>query len=150
MAGTGGYQPPASPAPVSGPGPLSRRTDGQASRYVSGLPYGDGQELLTQQGAAPMSGSTTGVVGGEAPAVPLPAMTTDLYAPSGRPNEPVTSGVDTGPGPGSEALGPQRVPDGPSKERLMAILPILSRAAEQPYASTELRAIVSLLRSANG
>ena len=34
---------------------------------------------------------------------------TDLYAPSQRPDEPITSGINTGPGPGSEVLGlPQR------------------------------------------
>ena len=41
----GGYQQPTNPAPVSGPGALSKRTDGagQPAQYMSGLPYGQGQ-----------------------------------------------------------------------------------------------------------
>ena len=59
MAGKGGYQAPTNPAPVSGPGALSQRTDGgpadsQAAQYVSGLPYGEGQAFMAQQQAAPL------------------------------------------------------------------------------------------------
>lgn len=152
MAGRGGYQAPARPAPVSGPGAMSRRTDGQAVRNPGGLPYGDNQELASQQAAAPMSGTTvgTGAPGPTAPMVPLTRMSPDLYAPTDRPDEPLTAGVPFGPGPGPEALGPARVPEGPSKDRMMALLPVLSRAAEQSYASPELRLIVSHLRSING
>lgn len=146
----GGYRAPADPAMrVSGPGALSQRTDGQAVRPVSGLPYGDNLDLATQQGAAPMAGQTIGTGEAEPPAVPLNEMSPDLYAPTSAPGEPVTAGAATGPGPGLEALGPARIPDGPSKARLMALLPVLSRAAEQPYASDELRAIVALMRSVN-
>ena len=41
--GRGGYRAPSNPAPVSGPGALSQRTDGGATQpatYISGLPYG--------------------------------------------------------------------------------------------------------------
>lgn len=145
--GHGGARTPANPAPVSGPGRLSRRTDGQAVRPVTGLAYGENQELNTQQGAAPMAGSTVGQP--QPPAVALPGMSPDLYSPTDRPDEPVSAGAASGPGPGPEALGPARLPDGPSKARLMAALPMLTRAAEQPYASDELRTIVSLLRSIN-
>jgi len=47
MAVQGGYREPSNPAPVSGPGALSQRTDGgptQGAKYISGLPYGQGQE----------------------------------------------------------------------------------------------------------
>jgi hypothetical protein len=53
------------PAMTSGPGALSRRTDGgpaskQAIRYVSGMPnYGDAQALMDMQAAAPMAASPT-------------------------------------------------------------------------------------------
>jgi len=49
------------PAMTSGPGALSRRTDGgpaskQAIRYVSGMPnYGDAQALMDMQASAPMA-----------------------------------------------------------------------------------------------
>ena len=53
------------PAMTSGPGALSRRTDGgpaskQAIRYVSGMPnYGDAQALMDMQASAPMASSPT-------------------------------------------------------------------------------------------
>ena len=92
----GGYRKPSNPAPISGPGSLSQRTDGgptQPARYMSGLPYGEGQQNYDNQVAAPMAGNP----------VPQMEMPTPLMAPTARPNEPITSGVDIGDGPGSEA-----------------------------------------------
>jgi len=97
MAQQGGYRKPENPAPVSGPGALSQRTDGgptQGAKYRPGMPYGE--NTRAQQTAAPMAGK----------AEPAPMeMPTPLMAPSSRPNEPVTNGIDMGPGAGSEALG---------------------------------------------
>ena len=103
--GQGGYRQPTNPAPVSGPGALSQRTDGgaidgmqkpatQAPMYMPGLGYGKGGENMANQQAAPLAGTPTQP---PAPAIPL-------SAPTMRPNEPITAGVDFGPGPGSEAL----------------------------------------------
>lgn len=95
--GRGGYRAPSNPAPVSGPGALSQRTDGgptQGAKYISGLPYGQGQETYSNQVAAPMAGNTMQQM----------EMPTELTAPTSRPQEPVTSGIDSGDGPGSEAL----------------------------------------------
>ena len=96
MAQQGGYRKPNNPAPVSGPGSLSQRTDGgptQPATYIPGLPYGQGQETYSNQVAAPMAGNP----------IPQMEMPTPLMAPTARPNEPITSGVDIGDGPGSEA-----------------------------------------------
>ena len=98
MAEQGGYRKPSNPAPVSGPGSLSQRTDGgpaQGAKYISGLPYGEGQATYDQQTAAPM-----------AAAQPTPTMpeVTPLMAPSMRPDEPVTAGINIGDGPGSEVM----------------------------------------------
>ena len=96
MAQQGGYRKPNNPAPISGPGALSQRTDGgdtQPATYVPGLPYGQGQETYNNQVAAPMAGNP----------IPQMEMPTPLMAPTARPNEPITSGVDIGAGPGSEA-----------------------------------------------
>lgn len=95
MAQRGGYRKPNNPAPVSGPGSLSQRTDGgptQPATYISGLPYGQGQETYANQVAAPMAGNP----------VPQMEMPTPLMAPTARPNEPITTGVDIGAGAGSE------------------------------------------------
>lgn len=98
MAQQGGYRKPTNPAPVSGPGSLSQRTDGgptQPASYIPGLPYGQGQETYSNQVAVKMAGNP----------VPQMDLPTALLAPTERPNEPVTAGIDRGAGPGSEALG---------------------------------------------
>jgi hypothetical protein len=96
----GGMRTPNNPAPVSGPGALSQRTDGgptQAATYIPGMPQGQGQQTYDNQVAAPMAGN------------PFPqeslADLTPLLAPTSRKNESITSGVDIGDGPGSMALG---------------------------------------------
>ena len=127
--GHGGYRQPSNPAPVSLPGALSSRTDGgpidgmtQPAQYISGLPYGQGKETYDQQTAAPMQGTNI-------PSMPEPVV--PLSAPTQRPSEPITSGVDFGAGPGSEAL---RIPN-------MAISPshtIKQIAQNDPSGESEL------------
>jgi hypothetical protein len=97
----GGYRKPENPAPVSGPGALSQRTDGgptQPAKYISGLPYGEGQATYDQQTAAPMASGAN----------PQPTLQmsepTPLMAPTSRPEEPLTTGIDIGPGAGSEIM----------------------------------------------
>lgn len=105
--GRGGYREPSNPAPVSGPGALSARTDGgptQGAKYISGLPYGQGQETYSNQVAAPMSGNSMGSSAMGNSGLFQMEMPTELMAASTRPNEPITSGINTGDGPGSEAL----------------------------------------------
>ena len=101
MAQQGGYRKPENPAPMSGPGALSQRTDGgpaQGAKYIPGLPYGQGQETYAQQTAAPMAAAQP------APAAPtLPPMMS-LNDPTQRPDEPLTAGLDIGEGPGSEVM----------------------------------------------
>lgn len=145
----GGDRVPSNPAPVSGPGAMSKRTDGQAQRYVAGLPYGDGQELMTQQGAAPMAGQTVGT-GDGAPQVPLAQMSPNLFDKTNAPGEPVTAGANFGPGPDQSALSGGQVPNGPTRERIMASLPILLRMSESPDVSREFRQLVSYIRSVSG
>lgn len=104
MAQQGGYRKPENPAPSSGPGALSQRTDGgpgQGAKYIPGLPYGQGQETYNQQTAAPMSAGTPMP---SAPSTPM-EMPSPLNAPTARPNEPITSGIDLGAGPGSGVMG---------------------------------------------
>ena len=102
MAGKGGYQKPNNPATFSGPGKFSQRTDGgpgdmrQPQRDIPSAGYGEGVETAAIQAGAPLS--ATGGAGGMQPqAIPF-------SAPTQRPDEPVTTGIDIGPGPGSNAL----------------------------------------------
>jgi hypothetical protein len=90
---------------VSGPGKFSVRTDLPASQN-----YGDRKAMQEQIAGAPTArtpdvrGLPTGQVQAAAQAAPQ-APVTELYAPTQRPNEPITSGVAVGPGPGPEVMG---------------------------------------------
>jgi hypothetical protein len=146
----GGYQPPRHPAPVSGPGRLSRRTDGgpgdrRASQPVRDLPnpaYGEQQTFRDTQAAAPMAPEAS----------PLPVSPVDLSgitslnAPSTRPGEPITAGADSGPGPGPAALG-LGIDADPGVQTLRAYLPALEMMAESPQAARGFRAWVRHLRA---
>lgn len=106
-ANNGGYRQPANPAPVSGPGALSRRTDGGPAGNVK-LPdakYGEQKDFQEIQSGAPIAKVATPVAGtmNEA-AIPTPPPP-GLHDPSHRPGEVVTSGADAGGGVGSDALG---------------------------------------------
>lgn len=147
----GGYQKPANPAPVSGPGALSRRTDGQAAQYVPDLPYGEGEALMRTQRAATMAGSAPtptmsappSPVGHQALPSAVP-----LTSPTQYPDEPVTAGVPEGSGPGPEVMASAgATAAGPTRDKLLASLPVLTRLANTPNASPELRALVRYLRS---
>lgn len=100
--GRGGYQRPSSPAAASPPGALSQRTDGHVPvQNVTGLPYGDNKAANAAQRAAPLNpqgGGRPAPAGGGA----RPALGPEgIFGASTRPNEPLTAGVDFGPGPGA-------------------------------------------------
>ena len=90
---------------VSGPGKFSVRTDLPASQN-----YGDRKAMQEQIAGAPTArtadvrGLPTGQVQAAAQAAPQ-APITELFAPTTRPDEPITSGVAVGPGPGPEVMG---------------------------------------------
>lgn len=109
----GGYQQPTNPAPVSGPGALSQRTDGagQPAQYMSGLPYGQGQQNMGNQQAATLAGN------------PFPEMEMPTLTPvTRRPNEPGTTGIDMGAGAGSRVLNRR-----PERETLASVLNEIAR-----------------------
>jgi hypothetical protein len=84
------------PTAVSGPGALSRRTDTQPLRDIPGGSFGDRQNLTDQQRSAPLPDRTgTGGPGGVAPTAGGPPAQNfgDVFAPTDRPAEPVTTGV---------------------------------------------------------
>jgi hypothetical protein len=107
--GRGGYRRPSNPAPVSGPGALSQRTDGQPARWIAADQYGEGQEMMDVQKSAPMSQTKP-----QPMRVPRPSVNTavpqaannfvPLFAPTQRPDEPVTAGAPFGPGPGPSTV----------------------------------------------
>lgn len=156
MAHQGGYRAPNSPAPVSGPGALSRRTDGgpaSQKQPIKKLPdagYGEQTEFRgIQQGAplrnvqAPGAAAPSAAPGGPPPGgIPLDA-------PSARPDEPVTTGADAGLGIGMKELGIAD-PDIARQDiaHLLRQLPVLQFMVDSnPGAHTSTRALVRFLRS---
>lgn len=127
--GRGGYRKPSNPAPASGPGKLSKRTDGGPSQRLmapTGMDYGAHAALLAQERTAPMSQVAS------PPQIDIPSMAQSspgyqgpaLDDPTQRPDEPVTQGVDIGAGDGPEALGLQpgaQKPDGYMTQTLSSL-----------------------------
>jgi len=87
----------------AGPGKFSTRTD---NLQMGSTAYGEGVETQAIKSGAPLAKTAdvrparAGDVREAAGQAPL----TELYAPTQRPNEPITSGIDRGPGPGSSSL----------------------------------------------
>ena len=116
MAEHGGYRKPAHPAPVSGPGAHSRRTDGGPAQVISsmgGQAYGQRSADVAAQQAAPMAGTqplpspaqvSSGQQGQQDLSHPQQYSGGEFDRPTDRPNEPVTAGADMGAGPGPEVL----------------------------------------------
>lgn len=91
-------------AGAAGPGKFSKRTD----MTLPSASYGEGVETdMIMRGAelaktpdvTPMSRSEQGIAPSQL------ARVTPLYAPSERPDEPITSGIKIGDGAGPEVLG---------------------------------------------
>ena len=102
MAGVKGKSGGANGGPQYNPANISATGgDGQSGKqpaqYISGLPYGQGQETMQQQLSAPMAKAATPMMGMNMPT---------LLDETQRPNEPTSAGVDFGAGPGSEVLPP--------------------------------------------
>lgn len=151
--GHGGSRTPSSPAPVSGPGALSKRTDGgpgQPVRVPTGGAYGDATRLAQAQAGAPMAASP----GGDQPAHSLLAGLSipqgpAFGAPSQQPDIPVTDGAAAGPGAGPEALG-LPVQQDQDMQALTAYLPVLEHMANQPGASAAARNMVRAIKAQVG
>lgn len=125
--GHGGYRKPSNPAPVSGPGKLSRRTDGKAN--VMDLPdaaYGENTNFRDIQSGAPLGG------GGSIAQAPGPdfGSVTPIGAPSTQPGIPVTDGAEYGAGQGVGALGLPADLNKMDAQSLAKYLPVLMKIAE--------------------
>lgn len=145
MAGPGGYRAPANPAPVSGPGALSQRTDGR--QPVMDLPnadYGQNAEFRTQQAGAAMPQTQSPPPAGPpgqptGPSVEPPA---PLSGGSLLPDQPVTHGADAGPGPGMDSLNLQS----PVQTQYASALDMVNKLAANPNASPALQYLAGALQ----
>lgn len=135
-------------AGVSGPGKFSKRTDGLSFQSTE---YGSGVENTANKAGAPLaktpdvrptSRSEMGMAPSQTRAV------TPLFAPSERPDEPVTAGIAMGDGPGPEVLGINNNLDTQEdKDRMLSYLPALEVVAASPNSSQAFRNYVRQLRA---
>ena len=89
---------------VSGPGKYAKRTD---LAYQS-QSYGDGVAYDAAKSGAPLATAPKNPMLSQAPQVPTKQLpVTGLYDQTQRPEEPVTHGIDLGPGGGSNILAMQ-------------------------------------------
>jgi len=90
----------------AGPGKYSTRTD---KLEMGSTAYGEGVETQAIKSGAPLSKTADAVSGPQDRVRPDQTPLTGLYAETQRPDEPITSGIDMGPGPGSSALQMKKV-----------------------------------------
>lgn len=153
--GHGGYRKPEHPAAASGPGRLSKRTDGrQPTRPLPNAKYGEGQAFEQAQSAAPMSGDigalpTPSPSGGPAPAGPDLSGLIPLDAPSQRPDEPLTAGMSggMGAGPSVHPAGPRVEMTDEHKGRLRSYLPALILMASRDDVDPSTKQLIRQMRA---
>ena len=121
----------------------------QPSRYISGMPYGQGQQLMQQQKSAPMSAPAPhgGAINGPMLAGPMDKLRT-LLDDTTNPMEPQSTGVDFGRGAGSEAMPQNLISDSRLLENQAIIkkyLPAFTNAAKAPNAPDSFKGFVNYL-----
>ena len=116
----------------AGPGKYSTRTD---NLQMGSIAYGEGVETAAIQSGAPLA-KTANV---------RPQPMTELYAPTERPEEPGTTGIDMGAGAGSEVLSLSKPDDTNFVAALTSYKPVLNFIADQPNTSPETRAAIRQL-----
>lgn len=123
----------------SGPGKYAKRTDMQGAKRLPNAAYGEQKQFQADQAGAPMAKSAPNPM----------ASITPLTAPTRRPNEPVTAGVDAGPGPGSEILGLKSPVDVQLQDlsKIAKYMPLMVQFADSPNSTGTMKAFVKYLRS---
>lgn len=120
-------------AGVSGPGKYAVRTD---KLELGSTSYGEGVETQAIKSGAPLAKTAD-----TRPSV------TPLYAPTERPGEPVTAGIDQGAGPGSDALMVNRPDDYTNfNANIESYFPVLSYVSGLENTSPETRRAIRQLR----
>ena len=90
-------------AGVSGPGKYAVRTD---NLQMGSTSYGEGVDTAAIKSGSPLSTTPDQrpMPAAEVRAAAMQAPVTELYAPSSRPTEPITNGIDMGAGAGASSL----------------------------------------------
>lgn len=129
-------------AGASGPGKYSVRSD---KLDLGSTSYGEGKETAAIKSGAPLA-KTSDVRPAPASSVRKEAVTS-LYAPTERPNEPITSGIDTGAGVDSKALMMNQPADYTNfNANIQSYVPVLSYISGLQNTSPETRRAIRQLR----
>jgi hypothetical protein len=125
----------------------------QAAQAMTGGQYGENKDMMDLQTSAPLNASPTMPQGPITPSMGRPQMAppstpvVPLDAPTDRPNEPVTTGINSGPGAGAEVMyASNSTLDTEDRQRMLTALPTLAILAESPSASNAFRNYVRYLR----
>ena len=127
----GGFRPTApqnNPANISASGGAGQ-SGKQPSRYISGLPYGQGQATMQQQQAAPMSRPVA-----MAASTPMPEVT-PLTAETQNPTQSILDGAPIGPGAMNVPGLPTNVSGDPDIDAIRIQYPIMQAYASMPGTS---------------
>ena len=122
----------------------------QGAQAMTGGEYGDNQAMMELQTSAAMNASPTMPVSpsqGRPQRAPSGQSLTQLDAPTDRPDEPLTTGIDMGDGAGSEVMyANNSTLNTEDRQRMIEALPTLAILAESPSASNAFRNYVRYLR----
>ena len=123
----------------------------QAAQAMTGGQYGENKDMMEMQTSAPMNASPTMPLTpsmGRSQTAPTEQQIVPLDAPTQRPEEPLTTGIDSGAGAGSEVMyANDQTLATEDRKRMLTALPTLSILAESPSASNAFRNYVRYLRS---
>lgn len=130
----------------AGPGKYSTRTD---NLQMGSTAYGEGVETQAIKSGAPLAktGDVRPIRAGDVRQAATKAPITGLYAPTERPDEPITSGIDMGPGPDSSSLMMNQPVDYTNfNANIQSYTPVLSYIASLQNTSPETRRAIRQLR----
>lgn len=126
----------------------ANRTDLAGKIPVQAAPnqaYGKAGAQMDAQRQLPMGAAPSPVGSGGGPASAGIPQLPPFDRPTERPDEPLTAGLSSGPGPGPEALNLQS-PRDVELQAFMPYLPVLELQASQPNSSAALRILVRRIR----
>jgi hypothetical protein len=127
---------------VSGPGKYAKRLDRMPSNA-----YGETKDTAEIASGAPLA-RTPDVRPAPASQVKTAAQSapiTPMFAPTERPEEPVTQGLNVGAGMGSEALAMRQPDDTNFRANITSYKPVLNYISDLPNTSPETRQAIRQL-----
>ena len=122
----------------------------QMVRPIGGGSYGDGKDFAAIQSGAPMA-AAAGPTRDATPVSPEAAGLVPFGADSQAPDQPVTSGADAGPGPGSSVLGgPSPDMVGADAQTMAQYIPVWEKIVNLPGSTPSARAALLRLKARLG